>query len=432
MNGADPVATTAVYDVAVVGGGPAGLAAAACAAEHGARVVAIDQGARPGGQVWRHAHRDHLPALGREWIERCERSGARWLAGAAVVDGSAHDGLVVVQRAESFLVRARHIVIATGARELFLPFPGWTLPNVLGLGGAKALLDAGMTVFGRRVVVAGSGPLVFAVAATMARAGAHVAAVAEQAPRSRVARFAAGLLRHPGKMLQGARYRAAFARTRFRPGTWISRAEGNGRLERVVLTNGERTWTEPCDLLCCSYGLVPNTDLARLLGCTVTDGVVNVDEHQRTSDPSIYCAGEPTGVAGDAAALVEGEIAGRCAADDATLRNGSPLYVARDRWRRFTTDLAAAFHPRGELLERPDASTVLCRCEDVRCGGIDPRWTGRQAKLYTRVGMGPCQGAVCGPACQLLFGFAPGFTRPPLAAPPLAALLPDLPDWANL
>ena len=411
-------------DVLVVGGGPAGLAAAACAAEHGARVVAVDQGARPGGQVWRHVHRDHLPALGRDWIARCERSGVRWIAQAAVVDGSARDGLVVVRRGESFVVRARRIVIATGARELFLPFPGWTLPNVLGLGGAKALLDSGMTVRGKRVVVAGTGPLLFPVAAAVARSGAHVATVAEQAPLRQVARFAVGLVDHPGKLLQGVRYRGAFARTRYHLDTWIGRAEGKGGLERVVLTNGRRTWIEPCDLLCCSSGLVPNTDLARLLGCVVHDGIVSVDEHQQTSDPCVYCAGEPTGVAGDAAALIEGEIAGRCAADDATLRRGSPLYVTRDRWRRFATDLAAAFHPRSEMLERPDAGTILCRCEDVRCGSIDSRWTGRQARLYTRIGMGPCQGAVCGPACQLLFGFAPGAVRPPLGAPSIEALLP--------
>ena len=423
---------TVECDVLVVGGGPAGLAAATCAAEHGARVVAVDQGARPGGQVWRHVHREHLPALARNWIARCERSGARWVAEATVVDGSVRDGLVIVRRGESFVVRARRIVIATGARELFLPFPGWTLPNVLGLGGAKALLDAGMTVRGKRVVVAGTGPLVLPVAAAMARSGAHVATIAEQAPRSQVARFAISLVHHPGKVLQGARYRSSFARTRYRLGTWISRAEGNAALERVVLTNGRRTWTESCDALCCSYGLVPNTDLARLLGCAVDHGIVSVDQHQRTSDPCIYCAGEPTGVAGDAAALVEGEIAGRCAADDVTLRKSSPLYVTRDRWRRFATGLAAAFYPRSELLEHPDAGTILCRCEDVRCASIDPRWTGRQARLYTRIGMGPCQGAVCGPACQLLFGFAPGAVRPPLGAPSIAALLPATSSSARM
>src|SRR5690242_15483359 len=243
-------------DVAVVGGGPAGIAAATRAAESGARVFVIDQGLRPGGQIWRHTDHEHLPPLAQRWIERCERSGARWLSAATVVDGTvyadalgriddaAEHELAVVQHDHPFVVRARSIVLATGARERFLPYPGWTLPNVMGVGGAQALYKGGADMRGRHVVVAGSGPLVLPVAAAMARAGATLVAVAEQAPWTSVARFAAGLWSHPSKLVQAVRYRTGFLGTAYRGGTWVARAAGDGRVEHVTLTDGRRRWRE--------------------------------------------------------------------------------------------------------------------------------------------------------------------------------------------
>ncbi|HET7563558.1 MAG TPA: FAD/NAD(P)-binding oxidoreductase, partial [Gemmatimonadaceae bacterium] len=283
MNGAG-ANRALICDVAVVGGGPAGIAAATRAAESGARVFVIDQGLRPGGQIWRHTDHEHLPPLAQRWIERCERSGARWLSAATVVDGTLHADelgriddvpeheLAVVQHDHPFVVRARSIVLATGARERFLPYPGWTLPNAMGVGGAQALLKGGADMRGRRVVIAGSGPLVLPVAAAMAHAGATLVAVAEQAAPGRVVGFGATLWSHPSKLADAMRYRAGFAGTSYRLGTWVERATGEGRVEHVTLTNGRRRWREACDLLCCSFGLVPNLELPRLLGCTVENG----------------------------------------------------------------------------------------------------------------------------------------------------------------
>jgi NADPH-dependent 2,4-dienoyl-CoA reductase/sulfur reductase-like enzyme len=416
-------------DVAVVGGGPAGIAAAARAAEAGARVVVVDQGLRPGGQVWRHRDPRELPPLARAWLDRCARSGARWLPLAMVVDGNMDRGLDVVHDGRPLLVRARAVVLATGARERFLPYPGWTLPNAMGVGGAQALLKEGADVRGQRAVVAGTGPLILPVAAALARAGATVVAVAEQAPRRRLARFAAALWRHPSKLAQAVRYRAAFLRTAYRTGTWVARADGRARVEQVTLTDGRRRWAERCDLLCCSYGLVPNTELAQLLGCAVSPAGVEVDALQRTSVERVYCAGEPTGVAGELAALAEGEIAGLAAAGDET--RATRLAGARDAWCRFGALLADTFAPREVLRALADDETIVCRCEDVRCGQLDPAWSGREAKLYTRLGMGPCQGAVCGPACAHLFGWTPGTVRPPLGAPTLGAWLDVAPAPAR-
>ena len=412
-------------DVAVVGGGPAGIAAATRAAEQGARVVIIDSGLRPGGQIWRH----HSPAAllpdARHWLSRLERTNARWLLRATVVDGDIARGLTVVTHAGTTRVAAPRIILATGARELFLPFPGWTIPNVMGIGGAQAMLKAGLDVRGKRVIIAGSGPLLLPVAAAMAKGGARLITVAEQASARQLAGFAASLWSQPGKLFLAARYRAAFSIRAHRTSTWVERAEGDVRLERVILRSGDRRWVERCDLLCSSYGLVPSTELARLFGCEIGSGRVMVDELQRTNVSGVFAAGESTGVAGDAASIAEGEIAGVAAASPGPVSISSDLRRRQLQGRRFADRLFVTFRPRAEVRALADADTVICRCEDVRLRQLEPSWTGRQAKLYTRAGMGPCQGAVCGPALEQMFGWGQGSVRPPLFAPVLGAWMSE-------
>jgi D-hydroxyproline dehydrogenase subunit alpha len=408
-------------DVVVVGGGPAGIAAATCAAEAGARVTLVDAGFHPGGQIWRHANPQDLPRVARGWMDRCRRAGVEWIPQAFVVDGSLQDGLTVVRATQTMVLHAERIILATGARELFLPFPGWTLANAMGAGGAQSLLKGGLDVRGKRVIVAGSGPLLLPVAAAIVRAGAYLSTVAEQTSTRRLAGFALSLLAQPSKLALGARYRAAIPLRAYRPGVWVARAEGNQRVQSVTLTDGRRRWTEPCDLLCCGFGLVPNIELARVMGCDIDEDKVRVDTLQQTTVNGILSAGESTGVAGDAAAIVEGQIAGLVAGNrsgDPRLRN---LERARDKGRQFARALSNTFNPRAELRSLADGDTVICRCEDVRLGDLDPTWTGRQAKLYSRAGMGPCQGAVCGPSLKYLMGWPVGSVRPPLHSPALGA-----------
>jgi NADPH-dependent 2,4-dienoyl-CoA reductase/sulfur reductase-like enzyme len=201
----------------------------------------------------------------------------------------------------------------------------------------------------------------------------------------------------------------------------VTHADGSGRVETAMLTNGRRRWAEGCDLLCCSHGLVPVTELARLLGCDVANGRVVVDALQRTTVPNVLSAGESTGIAGDAAAIAEGEIAGIAASSSGAPSIPPGLRRQQRQGRQFVERLRMAFRPRDELRRLASPDTLVCRCEDVRFGQLDASWTGRQAKLYTRAGMGPCQGAVCGPALEQLFGWAPGSVRPPLFAPSLDA-----------
>ncbi len=418
----DPRTAALRADVAVVGAGPAGIAAAVAAAGAGRKVVLLDASARPGGQVWRHRERHTLPAVARMWLDRLDRSGASVLCGAQVVDADSGPRICAEHQGRALTVEAQALILATGAQELLLPFPGWTLPGVLGVGGAQALLKAGMDVRGKRVAVAGTGPLLLPVAAALARAGADLRMVAEQAPPEEVRRFAASLWRTPGRLMQAAAYRASFLSVRYRWGTWVRRvAEVGGELI-VTYTTGRSSWAEPVDLLCTASGLVPSTELARLIGCEVREGRVVVDDRQQTSVPSCYAAGEPTGNTGMEAALVEGRIAGLAAAGQGGSGAAGRLMVERAAHRRFALRAAMAFRLRKELRERVEPDTIVCRCEDVAMSAIRPGWGSRQAKLATRVGMGSCQGRTCGAALEYLVGMTRDTVRVPATPVPIGVL----------
>jgi NADPH-dependent 2,4-dienoyl-CoA reductase/sulfur reductase-like enzyme len=412
-------------DVAIIGAGPAGIAAAVAAADRGASVVLLDSAPRPGGQIWRHRSAAELPAPAARWLQRLRHSTVTWIPSATVVGVDPARVLLAEREGRGFSVRWRRLIIATGATERFLPFPGWTLPGVLGVGGLQAMLKSGAEVAGRRVILAGSGPLLLPVAAALARAGARVAAVAEQAPAARVYGFAAGLVRTPGRLAQAAAYRSAFLGARYRCGTWVVRIDAAGAGLVVSLTDGRRVWTELADLAGVGYGLVPSVGLAQLAGCAISDGCVVTDRLQRTSVPDISCAGEPTGIAGSDSAIAQGTVAGTAAGTPSRPAQGAPAPRAGTSLastRGFAARLSRAFALRPELHALADSSTIVCRCEDVRLGRIDRGWTMRQTKLYTRAGMGPCQGRVCGPALEFVTGKPADPPRLPLFSTPVATL----------
>jgi len=405
-------------EIAVVGGGPAGIAAATRAAESGARTILLDEGLSPGGQIHRHLPSAPPPEAARRWVERLAKSGAVVRTETAVFDAErdASGFRIAAETPRGPLrIRARRLILATGARELFLPFPGWTLPGVMGAGGAQALWKSGASFAGRRAVVAGSGPLLLPVAASLSKAGAAVEFVAEQASFASLARFGAALLRTPRKLLDAAAYRRAFSGTPYRMGTWIVEAGGREKLEYVVLTDGRGSFRVDCDLAAVGFGLVPNVELARLLGCEIHGGAVVAGAAQASSVDGVFAAGEPSGVAGIEVAIAEGELAGLAAAAAGSLpaREARQLASRRARGRRLAAVMNRAFRPRKELAALARPETVVCRCEDVpfrsiaACGGL------REAKLSSRAGMGPCQGRVCGPALAFLFGWESDTVRPP-------------------
>jgi NADPH-dependent 2,4-dienoyl-CoA reductase/sulfur reductase-like enzyme len=416
------------FDVIVVGGGPAGIAAATAAAEGGKQVALVDEGAAPGGQIWREGiHAKPIRAADTRKARLAASSAPRiWSTSIDDVKVD-RDGIGLLGEGErdAIVLRAGAIVIATGARERFLPFPGWTLPNVVGVGGVQALLKAGMSVRGKRVVIAGSGPLLLPVAASLSKAGARLAIVAEQAPFAALARYAASLWRSPGLLAQATQLRASFLGTRYATGTWATRAEGGAHVERVTVTDGVKTSAHECDLLCVAFGLTPNTELARLLGCEMRRGSVVVDDTQQTSVPNVFCAGEPTGIGGVDLALVEGEIAGAASVrGNVTAEQRS----RRSRLQAYATRLDDSFALRAELRTLATAETLVCRCEDVRLGALQPTWSSRQAKLYTRAGMGACQGRICGAALEFVFGWSSDSVRPPILPARVSSLIAAAPS----
>jgi NADPH-dependent 2,4-dienoyl-CoA reductase/sulfur reductase-like enzyme len=344
------------------------------------------------------------------------------------------------------------VLFATGAQERQLPFPGWTLPGVVAAGGAQAMLKSGLVLPGRRVVVAGSGPLLLAVAASLAQAGARVPLVAEAAGYTGYARGAAVLAGNPGKLVEGVGYAAALLRHRVpvRTRRAVVAAHGGARVEAVTVARLDRDWrpvpgTEKqvrCDAVAVGHGLLPQLELPVELGCgtrTLPDGspALVVDDGQRTSVPGLWAAGESTGVGGAGLALAEGETAAFdiAAAQGVTAPAGPPAAVLRRRarLRAFADLMAAAHRPGSGWTGWLSDDTEVCRCEEVTAGqvrsAIDELGAGdqRTVKLLTRAGMGWCQGRICGAAVASLAGQDPPAGGRPLSCPvPLGLLAQDL------
>ncbi|MFE6500235.1 NAD(P)/FAD-dependent oxidoreductase [Kitasatospora sp. NPDC057738] len=450
------------YDLVVVGAGPAGLAAAVTAADLGLRCALLDGGRSTGGQYYRHP----APGLGaarpdrlhHHWsaytgradrLDAYERAGrAAFLAGHQVWalertgDGFAVHVTRGPESTDRATVRSRSVLLATGAYERQLPFPGWTLPGVVTAGGAQAMLKAGLVLPGKRIVVAGSGPLLLAAASSLVTAGAEVPAVVEATAYLGYARHPGVLAGVPGKLVEGAGHGGALLRhgVRLRPRSAVVEAHGTDRVTGVTVARLDADWRPvpgtgrriDCDALAVGHGLLPQIDLATELGArTVTgpDGAValEVDARLRTSVPGLWSAGETNGVGGADLALAEGELAAYAVAGQ---RPAAALMRRRSRLRAFADLMAAAHRPgsgwTGWL--RPD--TDVCRCEEVPVEAIreavedlgagDPR----TVKLLTRAGMGWCQGRMCGPAVACLAGSGePGPDRRPLGCPvPLSQL----------
>ncbi len=449
-------------DLIVLGGGPAGASAALAAAAEGLDVVLLDEAEAPGGQVFRAppasfvlAKRSHDQAEGDALRAAVAASRVEWRGGRRVwsvgdrfrVDAVGPDGNEACE--------APRLIVATGAHERVVPFPGWTLPGVIGLAGATILLKSQGMAPADRLVVAGCGPLLLAVAAKSIAAGAQVAAIVDLAGPADWLRTVGPLLSRPAVAREGAGWVASIALKRvpvlFRHA--ILRAEGGDMLERAVAvpvdTHGrpvlggrERIIETGC--LAVGHGLVPGAEATRLLRAQhrfdrLRGGWVPVtDAAGRTSIAGLYAIGDGAGIAGAAPALLNGRIAGLAAASDAgrTAAASGELLAERQRAMAFADAMAGmmALRPGQVAAIAPD--TVVCRCEDVTRAEIEQAVADgarevNQLKHFTRCGMGPCQGRMCGDVAGELVarhvggreaaGFWTG--RPPLRPVPLDAML---------
>lgn len=398
------------FDVLIVGGGPAGIAAAV-SAQSGKRIGIVDDNPALGGQIWR-GETAQSDSEAVSWLARLHASDVELCAGMRVFDQPVNGVLRAESSQGAHDFEYGKLILATGARERFLPFPGWTLQNVMGAGALPALVKSGLPISGKRVVVAGTGPLLLAVAAYLKSHGAKIVAIYEQASRAALAKFALKVVGQKGKLAQAFSLRNRLRDVALITSAWPVAANGNGILKAVVISRKGKRQEIACDYLACGFHLVPNTELAELLGCRLQNGLVEVDEFQRTSQPHVFCAGEPTGIGGVELSLIEGQIAGLAAIGKED--SARALFSARRKMRRFAEALNRTFALRPELKALASAETIVCRCEDVRYGPLAQHRSWRAAKLHTRCGMGPCQGRICGPATQFLLGWAPDSIRPPI------------------
>jgi NADPH-dependent 2,4-dienoyl-CoA reductase/sulfur reductase-like enzyme len=415
-------------DIAVVGAGPAGLAAAAAAALAGCAVILVDPAERTGGNYWRAGPAGvgaRLDAGVYTGLQSVVSERVEHLAGATV--WHVGDGFALHTTAGP--VVADRVVLATGAYDRSLPFPGWQLPGVVTPGAAQALLKGSGVLVGQRVVVAGAGPFLLPVAAGLVRAGAEVVGVYEAGRPRRYLRAGRGLPTVAVRAGAAARYAAVLARHRvpYRTGRMVRAAYGDPTVSAVdvgrVGADG-RIGTDPvervaCDAVAVGYGFTANLDLALALGCDTAIGadgglVVVTDPDQATSVAGVYAAGEVTGVGGARLAVVEGLLAGSAAVVSLgagpalSARQEASLRRRRARLRLF----AAAMHrvhavPAGWTAALPDEA-IVCRCEEVTAGRIRAAVTdldapdARTVRSLVRPGMGWCQGRVCGAATAAL------------------------------
>lgn len=448
-------------DLAIIGAGPAGMAAAALAAELGLSVTVLDEQPRAGGQIYRDVDRAS-PARGtilgadytdgRRLTEELRRSGVDHITSAVVWAIEDAFRISYTREGRGAQVEADRVLLATGALERPMPIPGWTLPGVMTAGAGQILLKQS-GVAARGSVLVGAGPLLYLIAAQMVRAGTPPAAMIETQTLGdmiRALRHVGGALRGWPYMAKGLKMLAEIKRAkvpRYTGATQIA-VEGEGKAEAVTFTHNGRKQRIPCETVFLHHGVVPNTQAARSLGVShIWDApqaafAPVLDAWGESDAAGVFIAGDGAGIGGAKAAEYAGQLAAlKIAAETNRLstqdrdRKAAPLRRALAGELAVRPFLDAAYPPFDAALTPAD-STVICRCEEVTAGDIRSYAKlgclgPNQTKAFGRAGMGPCQGRYCGLTVTALLADANGQSadetgyyriRPPLKPVTLSEL----------
>lgn len=428
-------------DLIVIGAGPAGVSAAVAASRNGLKVTLIDEAASAGGQIYRapppdwaatpEASTDRDLRSGNDLRQALAGSAVRHLAGHTVWAVAPGFEVRAVSHTQEIKLTAPKLLVCSGVTERIIPFPGWTTPGVMGLAGSTSLLKAQQLLPGRSPVIAGAGPLLYAVANAIIAAGGKPAAIADLSSLDDWVRSLPQLMTSPHLLIKGLlwRWRIWKAGVPVLHRHHVSGVSGSSRVDEVTVApvdaNGAgvssgkpRQFT--ADSLIVGHGLVPSLEVTRLLKAThLFDAdrggwIPEVDPFQRTSVSGLYAAGDCCGVSGAETAALAGTLAGlRISLDAGKLSDEafSARYQAlakrKKRVERLGKRMGKLMSMRPGLLDGIAPDTIVCRCEDIRLDQLVEAldagaWDCNELKAWTRCGMGPCQGRTCGEAVSEL------------------------------
>ena len=445
-----------MYDVIVIGAGPAGTTAAIEASQNGLKVLLIDEGQDAGGQVWRPKSKSILKApktevsrKGDKLRERLRQSDVETKFQTRVWQiEKLDDGgwLLSIHGAEQYQLICRALIIATGAQERVIPVNGWTKPGVFGLAGATALFKEHMMVPGRRTIVAGNGPLIFYVANEVLRLGGRLSAVVTLNSKLDWLKALPAMMLKPTLLLQGLLWVISLYLKRI-PIYWrhgIKSVEGTDDLvQGTTLTAVDDDWRPVGgpeiyihgESVCYGHGLNPAIEATRLAGAahhydvSLGGWVPTIDENGRTNQSTLYACGDNAGILGVGAAPIRGRMAANAVIEDLlgkkTARAGGLSKKISEKFGRAMTALSMT---REGLLDFIEDETEVCRCESITKSSVyeEIKYGARShnsVKSGTRCGMGPCGGRFCMDVVAMMTEDYTGKTRAeiglPTARPPL-------------
>jgi len=440
--------------IAIIGAGPAGLAAAMTAAEHNEQVVVIDSAPRPGGQYWRHLTKVEGYKSGRSdkyFRAMQENEKIIYISGAQIwsaVPGENGITLNYLAAGIESSITAQKVILATGAHDRAIPFTGWERPGVMTPGAAQALLKGHNVIAGQRILITGTGPFLLPVAVGLAAAGADVAGIIEAHSPLRWLKSPVALLLNPQKSIELIYYIRKIGKYKLKVRFNRAVIAFDGKSATIAKIDSElrikmKESEIDCDVIAAGWGFTPDVTLGGILGCKQVvdrDGTVifEVDGNQRSSVANIWIAGEATGIGGADLALIEGRIAALSALG---LAIPARLRFARYRSQKFATALKVSYPVGNGWQGWLRQESKVCRCEEVSLGEICASVSelsandARTSKLFTRAGMGMCQGRICSrnvseiiasqTQCEVTEQERIGYSNRPIAAPIALGALAD-------